>query len=84
MSSPFTETLAQSLELIEAELKRLRAEVVDADWLNAFSFGGLAYGQTKEAHVELTSFRGKPTRKYAHATIYRTENGRYEWLVYFL
>lgn len=43
----------------------------------------VSYGQTLQDHRELASLKGKGTRKYAHASIYRMENGYYElvsWL----
>lgn len=85
-NSPYTETLGQALEAIRAEMEAKRAVVapINADWLETFSMGGLAYNQTKEAHAELESLKGKKTWKFAHATIYRLDSGRYEWLVYFL
>lgn len=82
--SPFTETLGQALEAVRTECVNERAVVNDDSWLDAFSFGGMAYNTKKEAHCELVTYKDKPTRKWVHATIYRFESGRYEWTVYFL
>jgi hypothetical protein len=84
--SPYTDTLGQALEGIRMELEAFRA-VVDpenADWMDTFSMGGLSYGTDKSVNIKLVSLKGKPTRKYAHATIWRGDTGRYEWNLYFL
>lgn len=82
--SPYTETLGQALEAVREELKRVDATVADESWLDVFTFDGIPYETKKEAHGELITFRGKPTRKWAHLTIYRMDSGRYEWTLYFL
>lgn len=82
--SPYTETLGQALEAAREELKNHDATVADESWLEVFTFDGIPYETKKEAHGELTTFRGKPTRKWAHLTIYRMDSGRYEWTLYFL
>jgi|DEB19_MinimDraft_3_1074340.scaffolds.fasta_scaffold02919_9 hypothetical protein len=46
--------------------------------------GGVSYGQTVSRSFELLSFKGKPTRKFAHITLYRMESGRYELTSYIL
>jgi len=40
------------------------------------------YGQTLQDNRELSSLKGKNTRKYAHASIYRMDCGRYELTSY--
>lgn len=85
-TSPYTETLGQAMQAIDAELKTRGAvlDVGESDWLDVFSFGGVSYGQNKEAHAALATIKDKPTRKWAHATIWRSETGRYEWNLYLL
>lgn len=51
---------------------------------NAFMFGGVPYGHTKEAHGEIATIKGKGTRKWAHVSIYRMDSGRYELTLYVL
>ncbi len=46
--------------------------------------GGVSYGQTVSRSFELLSFKGKPTKKWAHATLYRMDSGRYELTTYIL
>lgn len=46
---------------------------------------GMAYGETKRVSVEIDSIRGRKTKKYFTAVIYRFENtGRYEVSTYVL
>jgi hypothetical protein len=51
---------------------------------NPFTFDGIGYGCSKEAHFELASYKGKPTRKFGHVTVWRNESGRYEVNAYVL
>ncbi len=85
-ASPFTETLNAALESIKAELVNRGVILSEgcADWLDVFTFGGLAYGTNKEAHAAIFTIKDKPTKKWAHATIWRHETGRYEWNLYVL
>jgi hypothetical protein len=46
--------------------------------------GGVTYGATVSEHIELATLKGRPTRKYAHAVVYRMESGRYELTFYIL
>lgn len=83
----YTETLGQAITAIQNEIEARSVVIADAskDWLDGFNFGGLAYGQDKEVHAEILSLKGKSTKKYAHAHIWRHDiTGRYEWLVYVL
>lgn len=57
----------------------------DAHWTQQiFDAGHIAYGYTKTFNFEVSEFNGKPTRKWFHIAIHRTENGRYELSTYFL
>ena len=82
----FTETLGQAMAAIENDLAQRQVILGpgEGDWLNAFSYGGLAYGTDREVHAEIATIKGKKTWKFAHAHIWRSESGRYEWLVYLL
>lgn len=86
MNSCYTDTLGQALEAIakDIEAKGIVLAEHNKDWLEAFTFGGLSYGQDREVHAEIETIKGKNTFKFAHAHIWRFENGRYEWLVYIL
>lgn len=85
-TSPFTETCGQAIEAIRLEMEANKAVPTAeyTEWLDMFGNGGVPYGTRRDAHAELATYKGKGTRKYAHATIYRMDSGRYEWLVYFL
>jgi len=80
INTPYADTLSQALDAICNEMVEMKAIPVD-HWFNV---DHIAYGDHKELNTELSSYRGKPTRKWAHAVIYRLESGRYEWLVYVL
>ena len=84
--SPYTETLGHALAAIKAELVNRGVILSEgcADWLDVFSNGGIPYGQNKEAHAAIFTIKDKPTKKWAHATIWRHETGRYEWNLYVL
>ena len=84
--SPYTETLGHALAAIKDELVNRGVILSEgcADWLDVFTFGGLAYGTSKEAHAAIFTIKDKPTKKWAHATIWRHETGRYEWNLYVL
>ena len=84
--SPYTETLGHALAAIKAELVNRGVILSEgcADWLDVFSNGGIPYGQNKEAHAAIFTIKDKPTKKWAHATIWRLDSGRYEWNLYVL
>ena len=46
--------------------------------------GGVSYGHTASRSFELATLKGKPTRKFAHVTLYRMESGKYELTDYVL
>lgn len=43
-----------------------------------YMYGGINYEQHKDAHYKLLQYKGKPTRKYLHVSIYRMPTGSYE------
>lgn len=77
------DTLWQAIEKAESELSEYRA-IPAENWIESFQFGGIPYGTHKEAHFALSSYKGKPTKKYGHVTITRMDSGRYEVVVYIL
>jgi hypothetical protein len=82
---PFHETLGAAVSAAFDYLESRRAEFDLALRLdNPFTFGGVPYGTNKDAHFELTSFKGKPTRKFGHINVWRSETGRYEVNAYVL
>lgn len=81
----YHETLSSAVNESLAEIALRGAVLRDAEEITrVFEFGGISYGQNKEAHAEIATLKGKGTRKFAHASIYRMESGRYELTVYIL
>lgn len=80
----YHETLGQAIEQGHKNFENSGAVLVDHQEDTKFVYGGLAYGETKEAHYEIATLKGKKTKKYAHMTIYRMESGRYELTTYIL
>lgn len=76
---PFHDTLGSAVSAAFDYLEARRAQFDPALRLdNPFTFGGVAYGTNKDAHFELISFKGKPTRKFGHINVWRSETGLYE------
>lgn len=49
-----------------------------------YVYGGIPYEQKRDAHYKLVAFKGKPTKKYLHVSIYRMPSGSYELTYYVL
>lgn len=86
----FKNTLA---EAVDAEIAKLTKEASfdTTAAREAFATGGIPYPEKgadrlpcKESHFELTSYKGKGTRKWGHITVWRHESGRYEGNSYIL
>lgn len=86
--SDFYETLSHALESVE-EFIDMNRIVVDSQEhpsneadkygiREPYMYGGINYEQKKDAHYKLLQYKGKPTRKYLHVSIYRMPTGRYE------
>ncbi len=86
-NSPWCESLSLALTAAFAEIEG-RQVVIAPDMRqeaeNVFIFGGMSYNETKSANIPIVTLQGKPTKKYAHITIYRAESGRYEVTTYLL
>ena len=82
----FHAMLSNALDAVNAHLVTRQIEIAEdgKNWANVFCFGGLAYGENKEAHFPLANIKGKTTRKFGHVTIWRNEVGRYEVNFYIL
>jgi hypothetical protein len=84
--SPFYETLAQTLDAVEAFMEKnqivLDPQEHPEGVREPFQYGGIPYETTKDAHYKIVSMKGKPTRKYLHLSIYRMPTGRYELTQY--
>lgn len=77
------ETLWQAIKQAEKEL--LESKAIPAEnWQEKYQYGGISYGERKEVHFSLESYKGKPTKKYGHVIIERLDSGKYETVVYVL
>lgn len=79
----FHETLFKAVETGLTYATDKKAEI-NADTIRERFSGGMVYGETKEAHAEIVSLKGKPTKKWFHLTIWRDMSGRYEVNTYIL
>ena len=82
----YFETLGEAVRAFVAQTFDKGGVLVEnehAGVADAFN-GGVSYGQTVSRSFELLSFKGKPTRKGAHVSLYRMESGRYELTCYVL
>lgn len=43
-----------------------------------FMYGGISYEDKRDAHYKLLTYKGRPTKKYLHVSIYRMSSGSYE------
>ncbi len=81
---PFHDHLTNALEAAIAYL-RAQDAVFDEDAMREkYQYGGVNYGQYKDADVEIALLKGKPTKKWAHMTIWRRDSGGYEVNAYIL
>lgn len=87
MLSFWHDTLGQALDAGIIEIKSgsaVMSEAAEAELRERFAVDGVKYNDTKQGHAPLESYKGKPTKKYAHISIYRAESGRYEVTSYVL
>lgn len=79
----FHETLSKALEIGLSYATQNKAEI-DATVIHEKFSSGMVYGETKEAHAEIATLKGKPTKKWFHLTVWRDTSGRYEVNAYIL
>ena len=83
-SSPYSDTLSETLEKFVSFVKTERAEF-EEDPAEIFCFfPPVNYNQTFSKSYPLKALNGKATKKYAHIVIYRMETGTYELTSYIL
>ena len=76
------ETLSDALEA-HIESVKAKGGIFAEDPTEMYMFvSPVSYGQTMSDHRELASLKGRKTKQWAHATIYRMETGRYELVSY--
>jgi len=88
VNSPFYETLSETLNAVEEFIEKNRIVVDPSEHQpneadkygirEPYMYGGIGYEQHKDAHYKLLQYKGKPTKKYLHISIYRMPTGRYE------
>jgi len=82
MNANYFETLADALRAHIEQVHDKGGVFVD-DFCEMYTFiSPVSYGQTIQDHRELETLKGKKTKQYAHASIYRSENGLYELTSY--
>jgi hypothetical protein len=80
----YSETLSEAVVNLHAQIGE-RAAVLSPEWPHdIYNKGHVAYETTHEFHWPIITLKTKPTRKYFHASIYRTSGGRYEVTAYVL
>lgn len=79
----FKETLTAAIESI-IEYAEDRGAEVDIDQVWEELSRPMPYGTETHKHFEIAALKGKRTKKYFHASIWRTERGRYEVNCYIL
>jgi hypothetical protein len=79
------ETLGKAVQCVVDTLNSNEVMLAEPERISQpFEFDGIPYGQTKQAHAEIATIKGKKTRKFAHVSIYRMDSGTYELTLYIL
>ena len=84
MSDTYFETLGATVDAVARLAEESRAVVSRPSEIGALCQDHLAYGAVRTGDFQLDTYKGKPTRKYFHATITRLDSGRYELVTYVL
>lgn len=88
MKDNFFKTLGDALEAVRAYLVETKCVLADPDDLfNAFSYGGVNYGQTVRRASLLSTYKGKEVtgrmaKRACTLNIFRMESGTYEAVAY--
>ena len=84
-TSPYSETLSETLQKFVSFVENESNATFEDDPQEMFCFfPPVNYGQTFSKSYPLKSYKGKPTKKWAHMVIYRMESGKYELTNYIL
>lgn len=85
LNGSYFDRLDQVQQAIAARLERAQAVLVRSDDFEAtLAPAGVNYGCQATCDVQIATLKGRPTRKYAHATVDRCASGRYELTFYIL
>jgi hypothetical protein len=82
MSTIYYDTLGQALQAHIEAIEKAGGVFMDNKEEMYIFFQPISYGTTAYDHRELLTYKGRNTKKYAHASIYRMETGRYELTSY--
>lgn len=81
----YAETLGMAIDMVIADFDRNRAVLEDPGAAREkLADEPVNYGCTLRKSFPLTSYKGKPTKRYGHVNIYRMPSGRYEVNTYVL
>jgi hypothetical protein len=73
-------TLSETLDAVQKELPK--NVILEKDYREEFTYGGISYETSKTVHIPIVSINGKKTKKYFHISIYRLHSGNYELVSY--
>jgi len=87
-NKPFYENLSETLAAVEQFIESNKIVIDPSEHKQSeadkygirqpYMYGGIGYEQHKDTHYKLLQYKGKPTKKYLHISIYRMPTGRYE------
>ncbi len=80
----YHQTLSESIVALHADILEHGAEIAPEWSCDIYDKGHIAYDTTHTFDWPIVSLRGKPTRKYFHASIARLSSGTYEVVSYVL
>lgn len=84
MRENYYETLAGAVDAIVARAAEDQCELAKPSEIWDLCRDPLSYGDTRRADFQLLTRKGKKTRSYYHAQIWRLDSGRYEINTYAL
>lgn len=84
MNGIYFETFAAAVDAIFTAAYANKCEFAKPTEVWNLTQEPLNYLQTRTGDFALASRKGKPTRAYFHASIYRMDSGRYELTTYIL
>lgn len=89
VNDTYFKTLSGALDYVRYEAEKLGYTVDEDSMFTNFGTGGISYGQTKRANIDLlkdgqpiVSKSGKPLNRSLIVVIYRMDSGTYELTCY--
>lgn len=90
LNDTYFETLSSALDYVKTNVEKKGFTLDENSLMVHFGTGGVSYGETKGANIEvlkdgksITNKLGKQNSKYVHISLYRMPSGRYELTFYF-